>query len=120
MTAEGDHDGAIALLEELIDDLTRGGQVRATITAAVQLSAAQERALRRIAAERTLAGVLARAVPAGLRQTIIDGGPDIAAVLGRLLEHAHADAWPGTHPPIPAAQLASLLARTTTGPPKCS
>jgi serine/threonine-protein kinase PknK len=117
LAAEGDYDGALSLLEDLIDDLTRRGQVRATITAAVQLSAVQERAARRIAAERTLAGVLARAIPAGLRQTIVDGGPDITAVMGRLLEHANADAWPGTHPPIPARQLAALVARTTEGQP---
>jgi LuxR family maltose regulon positive regulatory protein/serine/threonine-protein kinase PknK len=103
-SAEGDHDGAAALLEELIGDLGARGQVRAAVTATVALVAVQERAARRITAERTLAGALALVVPAGLRQTVVDGGPEVTAVAHRLLER-----WPDGVAPVPG--LAELLAR---------
>ena len=66
LSAEGDQDGAAALLDELIADQAVRGQTRAEVTTAVQLTAVHERAARRLAAERTLATALARAVPAGV------------------------------------------------------
>jgi serine/threonine-protein kinase PknK len=104
LSAEGDHDGAAALLAELIGDLRVRGQVRAAVTATVALVAVQERAARRITAERTLAGALALVVPAGLRQTVVDGGPEVTAVAHRLVER-----WPEGAPSVPG--LADLLAR---------
>jgi ATP/maltotriose-dependent transcriptional regulator MalT len=96
LSAEGDHAGAAALVEELISDLARRGQTRAAVTATVALAAVQERAARRITAERTLATALAVVVPAGLRQTVVDGGPEVTAVLHRLVER-----WPDGVPPVP-------------------
>jgi hypothetical protein len=46
LSAEGDHDGARALLEELIAELDRRGQVRASVAAAVALTVVAERAAR--------------------------------------------------------------------------
>jgi serine/threonine-protein kinase PknK len=109
LSAEGDQDGAAALLDELIADQAVRGQTRAEVTTAVQLTAVHERAARRLAAERTLATALARAVPAGVRQTILDGGPEVTAVLGRLLDQTRADAWPVAHPPLPPDQLLALV-----------
>ena len=43
-------------------------------------------------------------VPAGLRQTVVDGGPEVTAVAHRLVER-----WPEGAPPVPG--LAELLAR---------
>jgi LuxR family maltose regulon positive regulatory protein/serine/threonine-protein kinase PknK len=110
LSAEGDHDGARALLEELIAELDRRGQVRASVAAAVALTAVTERAARRMAAERSLASALSRCLPAGLRQPVLDGGPEVAAVLGRLVTRAEAGTWPATGPPIAVAVLADLLA----------
>ena len=110
LSAEGDHDGARALLEELIAELDRRGQVRASVAAAVALTAVAERAARRMAAERSLASALSRCLPAGLRQPVLDGGPEVAAVLSRLVTRAEAGTWPGTGPPIAVAVLADLLA----------
>ncbi|WP_214402395.1 LuxR C-terminal-related transcriptional regulator [Pseudonocardia lacus] len=117
-SAEGDHEGATALLEELIADLRRRGQLRAAVSATVQLSVVQERAARQMAAERSLAAALAHALPAGLCQPVLDGGPEVAAVLGRLVTRAEADTWPdgGTGAPIAPGELAALLARTGAEP----
>lgn len=112
LSAEGDHDGAAALAEELIGDLRARGQVRAAVTATVALVAVQERAARRITAERTLAGVLALVVPAGLRQTLVDGGPEVTAVAHRLLER-----WPDGVAPVPG--LAELLDRVAPAKDAC-
>jgi serine/threonine-protein kinase PknK len=109
LSAEGDHDRAAAMLEELVAELAGGGQRRAEVAATVQLVAVHERAARRRAAERSLAAALAHAVPAGLRQTVLDGGPEVAAVLGRLVEQARADTWPAGHEPIPADRLEPLV-----------
>ncbi len=111
LSAEGDHDGAQALLEELIAELDRHGRVRASVSATVGLAGVQERAARRMAAERSLAAVLSRCVPVGLCQPILDGGPEVATVLGRLVTRAESGTWPGTGPPIAATVLAELLAR---------
>ncbi len=104
LSAEGDHAGAAALLEGLIGDLAQRGQTRAEVTATVALAVVQERAARRITAERTLAGALGLVVPAGLRQVLVDGGPEVTAVLHRLVER-----WPGGGSPVPG--LAELYAR---------
>jgi ATP/maltotriose-dependent transcriptional regulator MalT len=111
LSAEGDHAGAAALLEELIGDLRHRGQARAAVTATVALVAVQERADRRITAERTLAGALALVVPAGLRQTVVDGGPEVAAVLERLAER-----WPEGVAPVPGfGELVVHPAKDTSG-----
>ena len=55
-----------------------------------------------MAAERSLASALSRCIPAGLRQPVLDGGPEVATVLGRLVARAEAGSWPGTGPPIAA------------------
>ena len=72
------------------------------MTATVALVAVQERAALRITAERTLAGVLALVVPVGLRQTVVDGGPEVTAVLHRLI-----DQWPEGAAPVPG--IAELI-----------
>jgi LuxR family maltose regulon positive regulatory protein/serine/threonine-protein kinase PknK len=117
LSAEGDHDGAEALLEELIADLDRRGQARAAVCASVALAGVQERAARRMAAERSLASALSRCVPAGLRQPVLDGGPEVATVLGRLVARAESGSWPGTGPPIAAGVLAELLAQAAVDAP---
>ena len=110
MSAEGDRDGAVALLDGLIADLARRGQVRAHVAVAVQQVAMLERAAHRLAAERTLAQVLGRIAATGLRRTVLDGGPEVADVLHRLLDHAQSDAWADAHPEVPREWLAALVA----------
>ncbi|WP_431910360.1 LuxR C-terminal-related transcriptional regulator [Amycolatopsis thermoflava] len=117
LSGEGEHDGAAALLEELITDFGVRGQLRAQVAARVQLTAVHERAARPLAAERTLATVLAVALPAGLRQTVLDGGSDITAVLIRLLDQARAGVLPISHL-VPADQVATLLALAGTDHPR--
>lgn len=121
LSAEGDHEGATALLEDLIADMSRRGQARAEMAATVQLAGVHERAARRLAAERTLAGALSRAVPAGLRQVIVDGGPEVAGVLGRLLAYSETGTWPDRVPPVALDQLAPLRVRTagSHAAPRC-
>jgi LuxR family maltose regulon positive regulatory protein/serine/threonine-protein kinase PknK len=117
LSAEGDHDGAQAPLEELIPELDGRGQVRASVAAAVALTAVAERATCRMAAERHLASALSHTPPAGLRQPILDGGPEVAAVLARLVARAEAGTWPGIGPPTAAGALAELLTRPAGVPP---
>jgi DNA-binding NarL/FixJ family response regulator len=91
--------------------------VRASVAAAVALTAVAERATRRMAAERHLASALSRALPAGLRQPILDGGPEVAAVLARLVARAESGTWPGLGPPMAAGALADLLTRAAVAAP---
>ncbi len=110
LSAEGDQDRAAELLADLVADLERRGQLRAAVSATVQLAAVQERAARQLAAERTLAAALGRALPAGLVQPIRDGGPEVTGVLGRLLARAEGRTWPDGLAPVAADQVAALVA----------
>ena len=116
LSAEGDHDSAAALLQELTSELGARGQIRAQITVAVQLTSVLERGARHMAAERALAGALARTAPAGLRQTVLEGGTEINAVLRRLLEKAHSDIWADNYPDVPIGYLRTLTADSGDNP----
>ncbi|HEY5879877.1 MAG TPA: LuxR C-terminal-related transcriptional regulator [Nakamurella sp.] len=98
------------MLDGLIADLARRGQARDQVAAAVQQVALLERAAHRLAAERTLVQVLGRIATTGLRRTVLDGGPEVADVLHRLLDHAQSDAWADAHPEVPREWLAGLVA----------
>ena len=52
-----------------------------------------------------------------LRQPVLDGGPEVATVLGRLVARAESGSWPGTGPPIAAGVLAELLAQAAVEAP---
>ncbi|GLZ48819.1 hypothetical protein Acsp06_50040 [Actinomycetospora sp. NBRC 106375] len=113
LSAEGDHGAAAALLEEVIDDAHRRGQRRTGAAVTVALAVVEERATRRMAAERSLAAALRAALPAGAPQLVRDGGPEVVPVLGRLVARAGA-ARPGGEEPLPsAAQLTALLGTMT-------
>ena len=114
LSAEGDHAAAAALLEGLVTGLHARGQWRAEVAARVQLAAVHDRAARWGAAERALAGALERAVPAGLRQTVLDA--DVGPVLDRLLAQARAGTWPAGLDPVPANRLDALV--TAHGSPR--
>ncbi len=120
MSAEGDRDGAVALLDELIDDLQRRGQFRARLAAAVQRVVVLEQAAHRMAAERALADLLGQVVATGLRRTVLDGGPDIVTVLDRLLAQAGTRAWAKAHPDVPRDWLAALVAQAGDDPEAAS
>jgi serine/threonine-protein kinase PknK len=105
-SAEGDHHGAAALLEQLIDELAGQGQRRAAVTASVQLVVVLERAARCLAAERLLTELVTQ-VPPELLRTIVDGGPEIGVVIGRLTERPDA-AGLGAVPGL--ARLAAAIA----------
>lgn len=96
-SAEGDHERAVALVQDLIVEARRQGQVRTVVELSVQLAGIQERATRFMAAERTLSGVLDRVVARGVPQLVREGGPEVRAVLERVAARAlqGADALPG-------------------------
>ncbi|MBN9791773.1 LuxR family transcriptional regulator [Pseudonocardia sp. TMWB2A] len=83
-SAEGDHDRAVALMENLVEEATARGQNRDVAELSVQLAGIQERAARPMAADRTLGGVLGSILDAGVPQIVHDGGSDIRAILRRL------------------------------------
>lgn len=87
-SAEQEHDRAVGLLEALVHEARSLGQARTTLELSVQLVGVQERAGRALAAERTLSAVLSRALRAGVTQLVRDGGPQVRAVLDRLVAHA--------------------------------
>ena len=68
----------------------------------MQLTAVAERAARWLAAERSLAAVLVPGRPGGLAAAVLEGGPDVAAALARIVGRA-ASRRPGPTlaPPIP-------------------
>ena len=101
---------------ELIADLDRRGQARAGICATVALAGVQERAARRMAAERSFASALSRCVPAGLRQPVLDGGSEVATVLDRLVAR-QVGQLAGHRRPIAAGVLAELLAHAAVDTP---
>ena len=107
LSAEGDHDGAAALLEELIADLDRRGQARAAVTPPSRSPPSQERAARRMAAERSLAvGAvpLSSRGPAAARPRRRPGGRGGA---GQARGARRVGSWPGTGPPSPRASWPS-------------
>jgi LuxR family maltose regulon positive regulatory protein/serine/threonine-protein kinase PknK len=113
LSAEGDHDAAAALLEDVVADATGRGQRRTAALVGVRLAVVLERADRRLAAERTLAGALPAVIAADVPQVVRDGGPEVAAVLERLVGCGGTGALP-----LPVSdQLAALLASTRTGRP---
>ena len=107
--AEGEHDRAAALLEGVVADAAARGQRRTEAAVTVRLTAIQELAARRLAAERTLAGVIGPILEAGAPQLVLDGGPPVAAVVDRLLARSRAAAWPvATEDPCSPEALAVL------------
>jgi serine/threonine-protein kinase PknK len=107
-SAEGDHERAVALVQDLIVEARRRGRLRAAVELSVQLAGIQERASRFMAAERTLAGVLDRVVARGTPQLVRDGGPEVRAVLERIATRARAEVSADTLPT--AEQLGAVLA----------
>ena len=100
LSAEGDHDRAVALVEDLIAEATDNGQVRVAVELSIQLSGIEQRAARYLAAERTLAGVLDRVVAAGVPQLVHEGGPDVRVVLARIVGRLReGDATSRSRPP---------------------
>lgn len=108
LSADGDHDSAAALLRQLSGELAARGQARAQVSVDVQLTAVLERAARYMTAERVLADTLARAAPSGLRQTILDGGPEITAVLRRLADRGGSVGQEESCPGVSAEYLGTL------------
>jgi serine/threonine-protein kinase PknK len=107
-SAEGDHDRAAALVEELITEAGRHGQIRVAVEMSVQLAGIQERAARCMAAERTLVGVLDRVVARGVPQLVADGGPEVRSVLERIVARAREGHAADLLPPV--EQLVAVLA----------
>lgn len=107
-SAEGEHQRAVALLEELVDEARSRGQARTTLELSVQLAGTQERAAHSMAAERTLSAVLGRALRAGVTQIVRDGGPQVRAVLDRLVTQAREGTATDSLPP--ADELAAVFA----------
>ena len=87
LSAEGDHEGAIALADGLAREMTARGQTRARLVATIQLAVFQERAARQLAAERTMSRALQLGLPARLHQTFVDGGVEVEGIVERLLNH---------------------------------
>lgn len=112
-SAEQDHDRAVVLLEDLIREARGHGQARTTLELSVQLAGAQERAARSMAAERTLSAVLSRALRAGVPQVVRDGGPQVRAVLDRLVTRARAGTAPESLPS--ADELAGVFSAGSPG-----
>ncbi|BBG01100.1 MULTISPECIES: LuxR C-terminal-related transcriptional regulator [Pseudonocardia] len=108
LSAEGDHEGAAALLENLVGADTERGCIRSAAVLSVQLAGVQERAALRMAAERTLAGALDRVLTERVPQIVRDGGPSVRAVVERLVVRARAGTWPVGRSPFPE-QLETLL-----------
>jgi LuxR family maltose regulon positive regulatory protein/serine/threonine-protein kinase PknK len=107
-SAEGDHERAIALVQDLIVEARRWGQLRTAVELSVRLAGIQERASRFMAAERTLAGVLDRVVARGTPQLVREGGPEVRAVLERVTARAREAASTDTLPAV--EQLEAVLA----------
>jgi LuxR family maltose regulon positive regulatory protein/serine/threonine-protein kinase PknK len=107
-SAEGDHERAIALVQDLIVEARRRGQLRTAVELSVRLAGIQERASRFMAAERTLAGILDRVVARGTPQLVREGGPEVRAVLERVTARAREGASTDTLPAV--EQLEAVLA----------
>ena len=109
LSAEGDHDGAIALADGLAREMSARGQTRARLVATIQLAVFQERAGRQLAAERTMSKALKLGLPARLHQTFVDGGVEVETIVERLLNRLD-EAFDRTPQSLDAAALGSLAA----------
>ena len=108
LSAQGEHDRAMALVEDLVAEATDNGQVRVAVELSIQLTGIEQRAARYLAAERTLAGVLDTVVAAGVPQLVHEGGPDVRVVLARIVGRLREGDVDESLPP--AEELGALLA----------
>lgn len=107
-SAEGEHDRAVALVEDLLAEAAEHGQLRVATELAIQLAGIQQRAARCLSAERTLATVLTRIVSAGVPQLVHEGGPDVRGVLARIVSRVREGDVDESLPP--AEELDALMA----------
>ena len=107
-SAEGEHDRAVALVEDLVAEATEHGQLRVATELSIQLAGVQQRAARCLSAERTLAAVLTRVVSAGVPQLVYEGGPDVRVVLARIVGRLREGDADESLPPV--EELDALLA----------
>jgi LuxR family maltose regulon positive regulatory protein/serine/threonine-protein kinase PknK len=114
LSAQGEHDRAVALVEDLVAEATDNGQVRVAVELSIQLTGIEQRAARYLAAERTLAGVLDTVVAAGVPQLVHEGGPDVRVVLARIVSRLREGDIDESLPP--AEDLGALLANAPQPP----
>jgi serine/threonine-protein kinase PknK len=118
-SAEGDHAGAIRLLETLVEESAAAGLPRVEVVARVQLAVANRRACRPQAARRALVPALRRAALAGLQRSVLDGGPEAVATVAELHDGTGVGHRTGDADAVPPDYLAALLtvaARDTPQP----
>lgn len=112
LSAEGDHDGAIALAEGLAHDMSARGQARASLVATIQLAVYQERAARHLSATRSITTALEQGLPTRLWQTFVDGGPEVERIVERLVDRLDEVHGPGSQS-LDAAALHGFFSHIT-------
>jgi LuxR family maltose regulon positive regulatory protein/serine/threonine-protein kinase PknK len=110
MSANGQHDEAVALLTELREQRAAASRPYAEVDARIELATAQLIAGQRVAAAETAAPALLVAARAGLRRSVVDAGPAFIRLISELRDAQRCQRWPEGLPPVPVDYLSRLLA----------
>jgi serine/threonine-protein kinase PknK len=92
--------------------LQHQGRPRALLQANRLLVACLSAAGRTDDAKQTLAILAAQCAELGLVRYLLDGGPELTALLAVLRNDLHSDRWNPTWPPVPQAFLDRLVSQT--------
>jgi LuxR family maltose regulon positive regulatory protein/serine/threonine-protein kinase PknK len=110
MSAESDHDGAVKLLTEILDETASVRWRYAEAGARIDLATA-------LCARDDTDGAILTAIPAlaagarvGLLRSIIAAGPPIFELVGDLRERARHHRWPTDQPLVPYDYLSRIVA----------
>jgi serine/threonine-protein kinase PknK len=105
----GQPDLACRQAQAWVQRLQHQGRPRALLQASRLLAACLSAAGRTDEAKQTLASLAAQCAELGLVRYLLDGGPELIALLAALRDDLHSDRWNSRWPPVPSAFLDRIL-----------
>ncbi|MCK9930693.1 LuxR C-terminal-related transcriptional regulator [Frankia sp. Mgl5] len=110
MSAQGDYEGALRLLSEILHESSSVGWRYAETTARVELAVVLSLGGDSDAAIRTAVPALVAGARSGLVRTMIDAGPELLKIIREFRGASQCRRWPADLPAIPSDYLSKLLA----------
>ncbi|WP_131764779.1 LuxR C-terminal-related transcriptional regulator [Candidatus Protofrankia californiensis] len=110
LTAQGDYDGALRPLSEIFHESSSVAWRYAETTARIELAIVLSLSGDSDAAVRTVVPALVSGARSGLVRTVIDAGPELLKIVGRLRDAGRCRRWPAGLTTVPSDYLSRLLA----------
>ncbi|WP_226931211.1 LuxR C-terminal-related transcriptional regulator [Parafrankia sp. CH37] len=112
MSAQGDYEGALRLLSEILQESSSVAWRYAETTARVELAVVLSLGGDSDAAIRAAVPALVAGARSGLVRTMIDAGPELLKIIRGLRDASRCRRWPANLPTVPSDYLYKLLTAT--------